>query len=91
MTYLDLIGQGGRQSEKLKALRQRASYSDPEAQAASPGRAGVGRHTPGRLAVAGEVTRLPRGELERAAIRTTNPTAIGVGLDRRHCDRESGH
>src|SRR5215208_1612392 len=42
---------------------------EAEAQAVSPGRAGVGRQrtaAPGRLPTVGEVTRLPRGELEGA-------------------------
>src|SRR5438876_775385 len=42
---------------------------EAEAQAVSPGRAGVGRQrstTPGRFPAAGELTRLPRGELEAA-------------------------
>ena len=43
--------------------------AETEAQAVSPGRAGVGRQrtiTPGYLPAAGKVTRLPSGELKRA-------------------------
>src|SRR5882762_11062094 len=46
-----------------------AAAVQAEAQAVSPGRAGVGRQrtaAPGYLPAAGEVTQLPRGELERA-------------------------
>ena len=77
---------------------------EAEAQAVSPGRAGVGRQraaAPGHLAAASEMTRLPRGELEDPGHHDHHTDRDRYGarqrgllhLDRRQRDaqRKSGH
>jgi hypothetical protein len=66
---------------------------EAEAQAVSPGRAGVGRQrtaAPGCLTAVGEVTRLPRGELEEAGHQDDHTDRDRYGARQRrllHLDR----